>query len=59
MGLIPTNIKGAIAAKLRTKMEDQAIGERISKENKSAASRTRVLSKGIGVVARPQMKESP
>jgi hypothetical protein len=31
MGLIATNIKGAIQAKLRTKMQNQATGERISK----------------------------
>jgi hypothetical protein len=30
MGLIATNIKGVIKAKVRTKVEDQAIGERIS-----------------------------
>jgi hypothetical protein len=30
MGLITTNIKGAMMAKQRTKVEEQATGERIS-----------------------------
>jgi hypothetical protein len=42
MGLIATNIKGAISAKIRTKMKERAIGERISRENIATASRMKL-----------------